>query len=95
MRKNVVLLGALTALLLLASGASSWAGTVRVTDVTLEPQTITVNRGEEIVWLDDTISRTAQLNLRNGARERATIGTAEDGVARATFELPGTYEYTA
>ena len=95
MRKNVVLLGALTALLLLAPGAQSWAATVRITDVTLEPQTITVNRGEEIVWLDDTISRTAQLSLRNGKRERATIGMAEDGVARATFELPGTYEYSA
>ena len=78
MRKNVVLLGALTTLLLLAPGAQSWAATVRVTDAGLEPETITVNRGEEIVWLDDTISRTAQLNLRNGARERATVGVAED-----------------
>ena len=95
MRKNVVLPGVLTSLLLLALGASSWAATVRVTDATLEPQTITVNRGEEVVWLDFTLGRTAQLNLRNGARERATVGVAEDEVSRATFELPGTYEYTA
>ena len=95
MRKNVVLPGVLTSLLLLALGASSWAATVRVTDAGLQPETITVNRGEEVVWLDDTISRTAQLNLRNGAREGATVGVAEDEVSRATFELPGTYEYTA
>ena len=95
MRRNVVLLGVLTTLLLLTPGASSWAATVRVTDVALEPQTITVNRGEEVMWLDFTLSRTAQLNLRNGARERASVGTAEDEVARATFELPGTYEYSA
>ena len=95
MRKNVMLLGALTALLLLAPGASSWAATVRVTDATLEPPTVTVNRGKQVVWLDSTFSRTAQLNLRNGGRERATGGVAEDEVARATFELPGTYEYSA
>jgi plastocyanin len=79
----------------LVPGASSWAATVRVTDVALEPETLTVNRGEEIVWLDDTTSRTAQLNLRNGKRARANIGVAEDSVARATFELPGPYEYSA
>jgi len=95
MRKNVVLPGVLTALLLLALGASSWAATVRVTDTGLEPETVTVNRGEEVVWLDFTVSRTAQLNLRNGGRERATVGVAEDEVARATFELPGAYEYSA
>jgi len=95
MRKKAVLLGVLTALLLLAPGVSSWAATVRVTDVALEPQTVTVNRGEEIVWLDFTLGRTAQLNLRNGGRERATVGVAEDEVARTTFDLPGTYEYTA
>ena len=95
MRKNVVLPGGLSVLLLLAPGAWSWAATVRITDATLEPATIMVNRGEEVVWLDFTFSRTAQLNLRNGARERATVGVAEDEVARATFELPGTYEYTA
>lgn len=95
MRRNVVLPGVLTSLLLLAPGASSWAATVRITEVTLEPQTDTVNRGEEIVWLDDTISRTAQLNLRNGKRERATTGMAKDGVARARFEEPGTYDYSA
>jgi hypothetical protein len=37
----------------------------------------------------------AQLTLRNGGREKATVGVAEDEVARATFELPGTYEYSA
>jgi hypothetical protein len=37
----------------------------------------------------------AVLVARNGMRERATVGLAEDEVARATFELPGTYEYTA
>ena len=95
MRRKATLMGAAAALFFLALGAPSWAATVRVTDTGLEPHIVTVNRGEEVVWLDDTISRTAQLNLRNGARERATIGTAEDGVARATFELPGTYEYTA
>ncbi len=95
MRKNVVLPGVLSALLLLAPGASAWAATIRVTDATLEPQTITVNRGEEVVWLDSTYSRTAQLNLRNGGRERATVGVAEDEVAQATFDLPGTYEYSA
>jgi plastocyanin len=95
MGQNVVLAGVLSALLLFAPGASSWAATVRVTDATLEPQTVTVNRGEQVVWLDFTLSRTAQLNLRNGGRERATVGVAEDEVARATFELPGTYEYSA
>ena len=95
MRRNVVLLGVLTTLLLLAPGASSWAATVRVTDATLEPQTVTVNRGEEVVWLDFTLSRTAQLSLRNGGRERVTVGVADDEVARTTFQLPGTYEYSA
>ena len=95
MRRKATLMGAAAALFILALGAQSWAATVRITDATLEPQTITVNRGEEVVWLDFTLGRTAQLNLRNGKRERATIGTAEGGVARATFELPGTYEYTA
>jgi plastocyanin len=95
MRKNVVLPGALSALLLLAPGASSWAATVRVTDTGLEPETVTVNRGEEVVWLDFTFSRTAQLTLRNGMRERATVGVADDEVARATFVLPGAYEYSA
>jgi len=95
MRRKVARVGAAAALFVLAVGASSWAATVRITEVTLEPQTVTVIRGEEIVWLDDTISRTAQLNLRNGRRERATIGLAEDGVARVTFKLPGTYEYSA
>ena len=95
MRRHKTALGVGATLLLLALGSSSWAATVRITEVTLEPQTVTVKRGEEIVWLDDTISRTAQLNLRNGKRERATIGVTEDGVARATFELPGTYEYSA
>lgn len=95
MRKHKALLEVGTVLFLLALGASSWAATVRITEVTLDPQTITVNRGEEIVWLDDTISRTAQLNLHNGKREKATIGMAEDGIVRATFQEPGTYEYRA
>ncbi len=95
MRKNVVLPGVLSALLLFAPGAWSWAATIRITDATLEPQTVTVNRGEQVVWLDLTLGRTAQLSLRNGGRERATVGVADDEVARATFELPGTYEYTA
>ncbi len=95
MQTYKALFGVGATLLLLALGASSWAATIRINEVTLEPQTVTVKRGEEIVWLDDTISRTAQLNLRNGMRERATIGMAEDGVARARFEEPGTYEYSA
>ncbi len=95
MRRKATLVGAAAALFVLALGAPSWAATVRITDATLEPQTITVNRGEQVVWLDFTLSRTAQVNLRNGGRERATVGVAEDEVARATFELPGTYEYSA
>jgi len=95
MRRKVTLVGAAAALFVLALGVASWAATVRITDATLEPQTVRVNRGEEVVWLDFTVSRTAQLTLRNGGREKATVGVAEDEVARATFELPGTYEYSA
>ncbi|MCI0437632.1 MAG: hypothetical protein L0177_00695 [Chloroflexi bacterium] len=95
MRKHKALFEVVTALLLLALGAPSWAATVRITEVSLDPQTITVNRGEEIVWLDDTISRTAQLNLHNGKRAGTRSSLAEPGVAKATFEEPGTYEYRA
>ena len=95
MRKHKALFGLVAAVILLALGGPSWAATVRITDADLEPETITVKRGEEVVWLDFTLGRTAQLNLRNGARERATVGVAEDEVSRATFELPGTYEYTS
>ena len=95
MRRKTTLMGVIAALMVLALGVPSWAATVRITDATLEPQTVTVNRGEQVVWLDSTFSRTAQLSLRNGGRERATGGLAQDEIARATFELPGTYEYTA
>jgi plastocyanin len=95
MRRKATLVGAATVLFVLALGVPSWAATVRVTDTGLEPETVTVNRGEEVVWLDFTLSRTAQLTLRNGMRERATVGVADDEVARATFVLPGAYEYSA
>ena len=95
MRGKTTLMGVTAALLVLALGVPSWAATVRITDASLDPSTVTVNRGERVVWLDSTFSRTAQLSLRNGGRERATAGVAQDEVARATFELPGTYEYTA
>lgn len=95
MGKHNALFGLGVALLLLALGATSWAATVRITEVTLDPQTITVNRGEEVVWLDDTISRTAQLNLRYGERAGTHSGVAEPGITRARFEVPGIYEYRA
>lgn len=51
------------ALLLLALAAPSFAATVRITDSDLQPATVTVNRGEEVAWVDATTDRTAHVAL--------------------------------
>ncbi len=72
-----------------------FAATVKVTDTALEPETITVGRGEEIVWVDGTTSRTAQVDvaLHFGKQPGAHITLTKDGHVRVRLEEAGTYEY--
>lgn len=97
MLKKGTILGFGVALLLLALATPSLAATVKVTDTALEPETITVGRGEEIVWVDATTSRTAHVDvaLHFGKQPGAHITLTKDGNVRVRFDEPGTYEYHA
>ncbi len=82
-------------LLFLAFGAPAFAATVKVTDTALEPETTTVGRSEEIVWVDTTTSRTAHVGvaLHFGKQPGARTTLTKDGNVRVRFDEAGTYEY--
>ncbi len=84
-------------LLVLGVGAPVLAATVKVTDTALEPETITVGRGEEIIWVDATTTRTAHVDvaLHFGKQPGAHVTLIKDGNVRARLEEAGTYEYHA
>lgn len=90
-----VLLGFVAGVLVLGVGAPAFAATVKVTSTALEPATITVERGEEIVWVDVTITRTANVDvaLHFGKQPGAHITMTKDGNVRVRLDEPGTYEY--
>lgn len=95
MLKKGAILGCLGALIFLALAAPSFAATVKVTDGELQPATVTVNRGEEVVWMDATTERAAHvaLDFARGAGAKITMTKGSD--LRATFEKPGSYDYAA
>jgi plastocyanin len=95
MMKRKAFLGCGMGLLVLAVCSPVLAATVKVTSTALEPATITVGRGEEIVWVDATITRTANVDvaLHFGKQPGAHVTMTKDGNVRVRFDEPGTYEY--
>lgn len=95
MLKKGAIVGFGVGLLLLALAAPSFAATVRVTDTGLQPETVTVNRGEEVTWVDGTTDRSAHVALDFGPQAGVQSMVAKDGGLRARFEKTGAYEYAA
>lgn len=95
MLKKGAILGCLGALVFLALAAPSFAATVKVTDSDLWPATVTVNRGEEVTWVDATTDRSAHVALDFGQQAGIRITMTKGGDLRATFEKPGSYDYAA
>lgn len=95
MLKKGVILGCLVSLVSLALAAPSFAAIVKVTDSDLQPATVRVSRGEEVTWIDATTDRSGHVALDYGDQAGIRSSMTKGGDLRATFEKPGTYEYTA
>lgn len=96
MAKKGAILGALGALLFLAGAEPSLAATVQVTDTNLQPATVTINRGEEVGWVDATTDRNAHVALDFSSwRAGIRISRSTEDDVRAKFDEPGTYGYSA
>lgn len=93
MLRKSTFVGIGVALVLLAG--PSFAATVKVTDGGLEPETVTVKKGEEVVWVDATTDRAAHVALDFARGAGAKITMTKGGDLRATFEKPGSYDYAA
>lgn len=96
MLKKGALLGGLVALIFLAWAGPALAATVKITDSNIEPATVTVSRGEEVAWVDATTDKHAHvaMDFRRKPGVRVSLSKAS-GMPTATFEKPGTYDYTA
>lgn len=96
MLKKGAVLGWLGALIFLAAAGPSLAATVKVTDSNLQPATVTVSRGEEVTWIDATTDQHAHLAMDFKRKPGVRVSATKAGtLAAATFEKPGTYDYTA
>lgn len=95
MLKKGTILGWLGALIFLASAGPSLAATIKVTDSNVEPATVTVNRGEEVTWVDATTDQHAHLALDFRRAPGVRVTNKPGSLLTATFEKPGTYGYTA
>ncbi len=89
-------MGGLGALILLTGAELSLAATVKVTDNDLQPARVTVDRGEEVRWVDATADRNAHVALDFSSwRAGIRINRSKEGDVRARFEKPGSYGYSA
>ena len=71
MLKMKVILASVGALVFSAVSTPSFAATVKVIDSDLQPQTVTIKRGEEVAWVDATMDRTAcRLGFRPAGRDQ-------------------------
>lgn len=95
MLKKEVMLGFGVVLLVMALAAPSFAATIKVTDGGLEPATVTVKKGEEVVWVDATSDRSAHVALEFGIGAGVQTMVDKSGGLRVRFEKPGAYEYGA
>ncbi len=95
MLKKGAILGWLGALIFVASAGPSFAATIKVTDSNVQPETVTVNRGEEVVWVDATADQHAHVGLDFRRAPGVRVMNKAGSLLTATFEKPGTYPYTA
>ncbi len=96
MLKKGAIVGCLGALGFLALTAPSFAATIKVTDSELQPETVTVNRGEEVTWVDATTDQNALVALDFSSWQAGIRASrSKGGGVRAKFEKPGTYGYSA
>ncbi|MCZ7627122.1 MAG: hypothetical protein M5R38_16355 [Candidatus Methylomirabilis sp.] len=89
-------MGGLSALILVTGVELSLAATVKITDSDLQPATVTVNRGEEVIWVDATTDQNAHVSLDFSSWQTGVrLSTSKEGDVRAKFEKSGTYGYSA